>query len=148
MRFLFDTEGTTPNYGNIPKFYDPRHYAVWGFHPQLDARGRGHFYNLGSRSRAGPIKLRIAPLDKQFADAAVRTRERARYLHSTRALRTINILKEDIGSGPDVENERAAACMAISAFSKTLLETPNSPEIQTRWQIAIDRTKAWYAALK
>jgi hypothetical protein len=90
----------------------------------------------------------MASLDEQFADAAVQTLVQARYLHSMAALRALDILKEDIGSGPDVENERAAAWMAISALSKTLLETPNSPEIQTRWQIAIDRTKAWCAALK
>jgi hypothetical protein len=77
----------------------------------------------------------------------VQTLARARYFHRDAALQEINTLRERIGSGQDVERERAAAWLAISALYKSLHETPNSPVRDELWQRAIDETAAWHASL-
>lgn len=90
----------------------------------------------------------MADLNKQLANDALYTLQRARFLHPTPALRDLSILRDKIGKGADVESERAGAWLAISALCKTLLETPQGADLEARWQRAIDQTTAWHLALK
>jgi len=90
----------------------------------------------------------MADTNKQFADSAVQTLQRARYLHTTAALRDLKTLSEKIGRGTDVESERAAAWLAVSVLYHTLLETPDGPEVEARWQRAIDQMRAWRSTFK
>ena len=87
-------------------------------------------------------------IDKRRADLVLQTLEQAKYLHRQGALSAVGPLREEIGSGEDVERERAEAWLAICALYKMLSETPSHQEIPERWQKAIDKTAAWVAAMK
>lgn len=89
----------------------------------------------------------MAITNKQFSDHAAQTLARIRYFDRSAALHELNILRGQIGSGKDVERERASAWLAINALYKSLLETPYSPDLGELWQRAIDQTAAWHAAL-
>jgi len=90
-------------------------------------------------------RLRSVMLDteKQLAGYAAQVLQRARYLRGDVALRDVCELRDYLGSGANVENERAAAWVAIGALCKTLNEAPRGPEVPARWQRAIDKTAAW-----
>jgi hypothetical protein len=85
--------------------------------------------------------------EKQLADHAAQTLQRAQYLRADVALRDVKELRDYVGSGSNVENERAAAWIAISALCKVLQETPRGPEVKVAWERAIGKTQAWLEAM-
>jgi hypothetical protein len=119
--------------------------------PEIEALalvpGRGFLFWPPQLATSFMVRRMDRTDNKQLADNAVQTLERARNLHSTAALRDLNTLREKIGNGAGVENERAAAWLAISALCNTLLESPQAPDVEACWQRAIDQTAAWLATL-
>jgi hypothetical protein len=90
---------------------------------------------------------RVTRTDKQLAEHSVLTLDRSRFVHRSTALRDLLVLRNEVGSGPNVENERAAAWVAIGHLCKALREAPVSDELDAHWQNAIEQTKAWQTAL-
>jgi len=86
--------------------------------------------------------------DMRLADRVLLTLERAKYLHPQASLRELMPLRDEVGSGQGVENERAEAWLAIAAILKTLSEAPGHRDMPNLWQKATDKTAAWLAALK
>jgi hypothetical protein len=86
--------------------------------------------------------------EKRLADRVLQVLERAKYLHSGAAARQIDPLRDEVGAGDRVENERAEAWVAICALYKILSETPGHRDVSEHWQKATEKTAAWLATIK
>jgi hypothetical protein len=84
---------------------------------------------------------------KRLADHVLQTLTTARYISTSAAIQELGPLREMVGSGQDVERERAEAWLAICVLYETLSEKARNPDIDARWQKAIDKTAAWVATL-
>ena len=84
---------------------------------------------------------------KQMADHILQTLATARYTSTSAAIQEIGPLREWVGSGQDVERERAEAWLAICVLYEALSDRTRDPGLEARWQKAIDKTTAWVASL-
>jgi hypothetical protein len=90
----------------------------------------------------------MAETIRQLADPVLQTLSMARYADTRTAVSQIAPLREQVGSGGDVERERAETWLAICVLYDTLVSGTRHPEIDARWQKAIDKAALWAEAVK
>jgi hypothetical protein len=90
----------------------------------------------------------MAETIQQLADRVLQTLSMARYSDTRTAIQQIGPLREHVGSGGDVERERAETWLAICVLYDTLVSNTRHPELNARWQKAVDKATAWADAVK
>ena len=90
----------------------------------------------------------MSETDKQLADRVLQGLTTARYIHPGPAFRQIGVFREDVGSGGNVERERADAWLAICALHDALAGKTRGGDMDSRWSRAIKKIEAWHASIK
>lgn len=90
----------------------------------------------------------MSATDRQIADYVLQALTRARYTSKTAAHQEVGELRWRVGTGGDVERERAEAWLAICALHDALAQKQHVPDLDARWQKAIDKSAAWLETLK
>jgi hypothetical protein len=90
----------------------------------------------------------MAETVRQLADRVQQTLSMARYADARTAIQQVGPLREQVGSGADVERERADTWLAICVLYDTLTSNTRHPELEARWERAVDKANAWVESLK
>jgi hypothetical protein len=89
----------------------------------------------------------MAETTQQLANRVLQTLSMARYADTRTAIQQVGPLREQVGSGGDVERERAEAWLAICALYDALAAGGRHPELDARWQKAVDKASTWVGAV-
>ena len=89
----------------------------------------------------------MAETEKQTAERILQTLKIAQYTGIKSAMADVDMARAHIGSGDDVERERADAWLAVSALHQVLSTSSRNQGLDTHWEKAIDKTLAWLAKL-
>jgi len=90
----------------------------------------------------------MAETAQQLAGRVLQTLSMARYADTRTAVQQIAPLRDQVGSGDEVERERAETWLAICVLYDALTAANRHPELETRWQKAVDKAGLWADAVK
>jgi hypothetical protein len=90
----------------------------------------------------------MAETDQQLADRVLQTLTRVRYILPDAAIGEVAAMRDHVGQGGNVENERAEAWLAICGLYDALIDKGRRKELDGRFIRAIEKTEAWQVSIK